>query len=271
MKTLLVPIEDHNQTASMLATAELFARKLGSSVDGVALRLIQFQAVGAEPIVAVTFPPVGGDDDDTAARARRRFDQHVASVGPDAPRMRWRGGDAIEDTGLGMLGRVYDLTVVGRPTNAGPGSRMTTLESALFESGRPILIAPLEPPKTIATRVVIAWNRSTEAAQTMTAVLPVLHLAETVTIITVETATVPGPSGDELRDYLEAHGITATAKTVPNGPGGAGATILDHAGQLGCDLLVKSAYTQSRLRQMIFGGATSHILSNATLPVFMAN
>jgi nucleotide-binding universal stress UspA family protein len=36
-------------------------------------------------------------------------------------------------------------------------------------------------------------------------------------------------------------------------------------------LLVKGAYTQSRLRQMIFGGATRHILAHATLPVLMAN
>ena len=43
------------------------------------------------------------------------------------------------------------------------------------------------------------------------------------------------------------------------------------AATLGCDLLVKCAYTQSRLRQMIFGGATRHILGNATLPVLMAH
>ena len=50
-----------------------------------------------------------------------------------------------------------------------------------------------------------------------------------------------------------------------------GQTILATAAALGCDLLVKGAYTQSRLRQMIFGGATSHILTSAELPVFMAH
>jgi nucleotide-binding universal stress UspA family protein len=50
-----------------------------------------------------------------------------------------------------------------------------------------------------------------------------------------------------------------------------GEIILDHAASLGCDLLVKTAYTQSRLRQMIFGGATRDILANATLPVLMAH
>ena len=40
---------------------------------------------------------------------------------------------------------------------------------------------------------------------------------------------------------------------------------------MGCDLLVKGAYTQSRLRQLIFGGATRHILAHAALPVLMAH
>jgi nucleotide-binding universal stress UspA family protein len=38
-----------------------------------------------------------------------------------------------------------------------------------------------------------------------------------------------------------------------------------------CDLLIKGAYTQSRLREWIFGGATRHIVANATLPVLMAH
>jgi hemoglobin len=40
---------------------------------------------------------------------------------------------------------------------------------------------------------------------------------------------------------------------------------------LGCDLLIKGAYTQSRLRQMIFGGAMQHVLENALIPVLFAN
>ena len=50
-----------------------------------------------------------------------------------------------------------------------------------------------------------------------------------------------------------------------------GEAILAHAASLQCDLLIKRAYTQSRLRQMIFGGATRHILANASLPVLMAH
>jgi nucleotide-binding universal stress UspA family protein len=36
-------------------------------------------------------------------------------------------------------------------------------------------------------------------------------------------------------------------------------------------LIVKGAYTHSRLRQMFFGGATSHILAYAEIPIIMAH
>ena len=41
--------------------------------------------------------------------------------------------------------------------------------------------------------------------------------------------------------------------------------------KLGADLIIKGAYTQSRLRHMIFGGATSHLLAHATIPVLMSH
>ena len=49
-----------------------------------------------------------------------------------------------------------------------------------------------------------------------------------------------------------------------------GQAILAAAQSLGCDLLIKGAYMQSRLRQMIFGGATRHVLENAEIPVLLA-
>ena len=38
----------------------------------------------------------------------------------------------------------------------------------------------------------------------------------------------------------------------------------------GADLLLKGAYTQSRIRQMIFGGGTRHIIMDSKIPVLMA-
>jgi nucleotide-binding universal stress UspA family protein len=149
---------------------------------------------------------------------------------------------------------------------------MVTLESALFESGRPVLIAPPTSPRSLASKVLIAWNCSTEQARTMADAMPLLRLAERITICTVEGATVAGPSGEQMARSLKLNGITAEPITLkPVGKRNAGETLLAKADELGCDLIIKGAYTQSRLRQMIFGGTTRHILANAKLPVLMAH
>jgi nucleotide-binding universal stress UspA family protein len=98
-----------------------------------------------------------------------------------------------------------------------------------------------------------------------------LKQADKVTVLTMEGVTVPGPDGAALCDYLAVHGIDAKELTVPSHGRKPGVAILEEAEKLGCDLLFKGAYTQSRLRQMILGGPTSQILDQTTLPVFMAN
>ena len=101
--------------------------------------------------------------------------------------------------------------------------------------------------------------------------MPILRKAKRVSLIAVEGDIVPGPSVKDALGYLEANGIAATEKTVVPRSGRRGEAILAEAAAMGADLLIKGAYTQSRLRQMIFGGATSHILAAAELPVFFAH
>ena len=82
---------------------------------------------------------------------------------------------------------------------------------------------------------------------------------------------VSGLSTQDLSRTLTPDGLTVEARSLPNPHGHAGEAILSAAVSLGCDLLVKGAYTQSQLRQLIFGVATSHILSNTTVPVLTAH
>jgi len=166
---------------------------------------------------------------------------------------------------------VFDVLVLGRPGDDPQGPRMMTLEAGLFESGRPVLIAPPTPPRTLGENVMIAWNCSTEQARTTAFAMPLLRHAKKVTVLTVEGATVPGPSGAQMARSLQLNGIPTEALTLKPERRSAGEVILARAKELGCDLLIKGAYTQSRLRQMIFGGTTRHILANAMLPVLMAH
>ena len=181
--------------------------------------------------------------------------------------------DAPEGEGfVGSHGRVFDVIVMSRSEANAIGLRDKAIESGLFDSGRPVLIAAPTPPAQIGTNVMVHWNCSTEQARTTALAMPLLHTAERVTVLHVEGgAAVPGPSAEQATEYLQRNGIKAVPMTVGLEGRNTGEAILATAQSLGCDLLIKGAYTQSRLRQMIFGGATRHILAHATLPVLMAN
>jgi nucleotide-binding universal stress UspA family protein len=71
--------------------------------------------------------------------------------------------------------------------------------------------------------------------------------------------------------YLRRNGVPAEPLTVALDGNNTGQAILGAAQTLACDLLIKGAYTQSRLRQMMFGGATQHVMASATLPVLLAH
>ena len=136
----------------------------------------------------------------SGAPTRRRRVVHPGPGYPAAP----SGHDFV-----GSYGRVFDIIVLARPGEEWQSPSMVTLESALFESGRPVLIAPPTSPRSLATNVLIAWNRSTEQARTMAFAMPLLRLAERITILTVEGSTVAGPSGVEMARSLNANGIAA--------------------------------------------------------------
>ena len=167
---------------------------------------------------------------------------------------------------------MFDVTVLGRPDANTIGLHNRAIESGLFESGKPILLAPPAPPKQIATNILVHWNCSTEQARTTAFAMPLLRQATQVTVLFVPGGQgVPGPSAEQFLRHLQVNGIPAKLKIVNLDGKTTGEVILAQAKAEGCDLLVKGAYTQSRLRQMIFGGATSHILANADIPVLMAH
>jgi nucleotide-binding universal stress UspA family protein len=118
--------------------------------------------------------------------------------------------------------------------------------------------------------VVIAWNRSTETARTVEGAMPLLARAKRIVVLEIE-GWGSGPSGSELTRSLRMHGMNAETLIIQDPANRPGEAILNEASALECDLLVKGAYTQSRLRQMFFGGATSHILANTRIPVLMAH
>jgi nucleotide-binding universal stress UspA family protein len=281
MKTILIPTEDHDAMPAVLEAARLMAQTFDSYMEGFAVRPSPGTYVTVEPVSSLAIS--GAFEPDTANEAKAAFEAfmkaHNVPLGggqvPAAYSYAWPRAEAAEDAYIGNCGRVFDLIVLGRPGSAPENPRMPPLESALFDAGRPVLIVPKAIPKTIGRNVLVAWNRSTEQAHTNSFALPLLQRADKVTVLMAEGGATTGPTGEDAALHLRRNGVKAEALTLRKSERTSGEAIgeitLEQAALLGCDLVVKSAYTQSRLRQMIFGGATRHILANATLPVLMAH
>jgi nucleotide-binding universal stress UspA family protein len=288
MKTILVPVESHDAMRSTLATALALARRFDSYIEGFALRFRVNEFIAVDMAGAIPLETLREESLDEAWRARSLFETFMGEHG--VPRADAAGGgtgggstargpsfgwleDAPEgENFVGSYGRVFDVIVTGRSDANSIGLHDKAIESGLFESGRPVLIAAPVPPAQIATNILVAWNSSTEQARATAFAMPLLRKAERVTVLYVEGgSSVPGPSAEEMVRGLHRNGIAAVLKTVGLDGRNTGEAILATAQSLGCDLLIKGAYTHSRLRQMIFGGATRHILAHASLPVLMAN
>jgi nucleotide-binding universal stress UspA family protein len=279
MKAILVPTEHNSSMVSALDTALLLAQKFGSCIEGFPLRPAVADLVAMDPDSGLTMVAVKENDAEMVRQAEDLFrafmTQHQvpqqAGGAQSAASFSWLDSAPSGHDFVGSYGRIFDAIVLARPGDEWQSPSMVTLESALFESGRPVLIAPPGSPRSLATNVLVAWNCSTEQARTMADAMPLLRLAERITICTVEGATVAGPSGEQMVRSLKLNGISAEPITLKQSKRNAGEMLLAKADELGCDLIIKGAYTQSRLRQMIFGGTTRHILANAKLPVLMAH
>jgi nucleotide-binding universal stress UspA family protein len=279
MKTILVPMENHDAMRSALETALLLAQRHDSFIEGFALRWSINQIVGGDIMGGLPYDTFSEDIAKEAKKARQIFEsfmqEHNVSRSTKTAgtlSFGWMDEAPEGESFVGSYGRVFDLIVMHRSDVKSIGLYERAIESGLFESGRPVLLSPPSPPPQIATNVLIAWNCSTEQARATALAMPLLENADRVTVLTVTGgAAVPGPSAEQLIRYLQCNGIVAEPMRVELDGRSTGEAILATAQSLGCDLLIKGAYTQSRLRQMIFGGTTQHVLANAALPVLLAN
>jgi hypothetical protein len=163
MKAILVLAGGGARLDATLATALLAARRLDARLTALHVRpdadLLAFYA-GDTPGRGAPITWSEAFVAERESRARAVFDK---VLGGESARATWRVEGGRESELLVRIGRVSDLLVIGRAgdEDGAPGS----VGSALFETGRPVLVAPPAPPPSIGTRVAIAWNGSVQAAR----------------------------------------------------------------------------------------------------------
>jgi len=283
MKNLLAVIGDGN-AGPVLEAALMVARRFNSHIVGLHSLTTEYAVVfGGEMGFSIssevdrTLEREGHERRDQARQLFRDFMNAqgvpvgVPSPGHAGPSASWREEDGRQNAIVGMSGRIYDLIVVEQPEKLASIAE-ATLEDALFESGRPVMMVPKASGPHLGDTIAIAWNGSTETGTTVALSMPFLKQAKHIVVVSVgpQHMPEPGPTGEELVRNLETHGFSVSMRTAVGRQKPQGESFMREALAAGADLMLKGAYTQSRIRQMIFGGATRHIIMESPIPVIMA-
>lgn len=183
---------------------------------------------------------------------------------------------------LGVQGRYADIIIMEKPSSSAATKSGLLLggdiQCALFGSARPVLFVP-EDWTSIPTldnwMALVAWNGSAEAARAAGYALPFLSSAKAVRVfcgIEVEKPSIClSHASDQFRRYLSLQAIHASIRDSETHSAEAGKRILAEATACDAQLVVMGAFTHSRMREIVLGGATEYVLSHAHVPVLMAH
>lgn len=295
MKTLLVPVPDGASAKASLDAAFQVARWFCSHVTALHVRSDPTMAVPlvgegmsgsmVEEMMSLAERQAG----ERAEAARREFDGILARFGaviamappmagaPSEISAEWIDLVGREEEQVAWRGRLADLVVVARPEAGSEMPSLMTLNAGLMESGRPLLLAPPVPaddraPRPFGDCIAVAWNGSAEAGRAVGAALPLMRQASNVVILSIaeDERTTSATAGD-LAAYLAWHGINAECRLVHPEGDNVAAALLKEVDAQGADMLVMGAYTHSRLRQLILGGVTRHVLHHANIPCLLCH
>jgi nucleotide-binding universal stress UspA family protein len=280
MKNLLAVVGSGSDDP-VLETALLIARRFNSHITGLHSLRSEFEDDSGSDTALPIYSDFNRRRDGLSSRdqARSRFhvfmNQHdirsAASPDKDDVSASWFEGNARKSALVGVIGRVHDLIVIEQPGSLSSIDGIN-FEDAVFESGRPVLMAAKDNRSLLGEVIGIAWNGTPETTHTVALAMPLLKRAKKVVIVSVGRNDMPepGPGGEELAEALKRHGMNVSLRMAFGRQKRQGQSFLKEAVAAEVDLLLKGAYTRSRLRQTIFGGATRHIILKSPIPVLMA-
>jgi nucleotide-binding universal stress UspA family protein len=234
---------------------------------------------GVYGTAGIHMPDFAAQQEQAMDTARKRFNEMCAAHGipivaageatAALPAAAWRTAEGAYGEVAAGRAAAFDLIVAASAAVLEFFKEIA--ERSLLHARRPVLLAPAQLQTPLTGPALIAWDESPECWHAVSAALPFLKIAQSVQVVSVDRdAEGRAASQAEALAYLRCHGIEATARVIAPHLRTIGDTLLAAAADQDIGLLVMGAYSHSRLREMLLGGATRHVLENAnTRPVLL--
>ena len=182
----------------------------------------------------------------------------------------WHAHDG-DPSVVARLGRLADVIVLACPGERASFADLRTLEQAVFDARRPVLMVPKDTDFDPTASVVVAWNGSAEAARALINAIPLITKAGKALLVQVGDLDSDGTPMADAEAYLTLHGINVESKHLDRGKQAVVDTLMAQCKESGAGCLVMGAYTHNPWREMVLGGVTQSMTKQAPLPVFFAH
>ena len=277
-KTILMHCNDRRRIAALLTPTVRLAEAFQSHLIGLSIvppiSVVAGGVPGAPPFTIDAHCQLYREQ---SPAMRTAFEETVRGRGMAAE---WidddAGGYSVAEYALPHA-RTADLVVASQTDPEWALTDWLDIPDRLaMESGRPVLIVPNTGAREeIGEKVLVAWNGRREAARAVFDALPILERAKSVKVVWINPRTERETAGDvpalDIGAALARHGVRCEATEVTRPRENAGKVLLDCAREGGADLLVMGCYGHTRLRELVFGGASRYVLSHMSIPVLMSH
>lgn len=273
MKSALVHLAEGADLSSRLSTATALVQRHGAHLIGLCTHPpdlhipASLRGRGASLGFLREMKEIANEHE---RHCRALFDAEIARTGVSAE---WRRDDGETMEALALHSRYADVAIVGQSPPANIEEYLTgeRPDHLALTAACPTLVLPHDKPvTTVGQRVLIAWRSGREAARAVRDALAMLRQAERINVLTIGPVEQDHLPGAEIATYLSRHGLKVETRTN-YGDDEPGEIILAIAREINADLVVMGAYGRSRLRELILGGTTNHVLSHATLPLWLSH
>ncbi len=173
--------------------------------------------------------------------------------------------------------RAADILVCGGQSAAfSDAFTSASPKDLVMESGRPLLLVPDNAGWLDLRSVLVAWKDSSESRRAVADALPLLGKAKNVVVAEIledngERDACESRLGDVV-SWLGRHGVIASARVVERTEGRDVAAELDAvADDTAASLVVAGAYGHSRFRELVLGGVTEHLVTQARRCVLLSH
>lgn len=220
IKQLTIGLSGSKHDSTVMHLAMRLAKKTQASVDAYLIRPLPDdpQLLLASGFLGETFEHFVAQAEKTIAQFDRTARSSFEIAQKDYPVITARYHNPLKDLAREFATVIWasDMAIMMHPALVNLHYYKTAVLDAIANSGRPLLLLPEDKRIGDFKDALMVWRADTLHAKALASALPMLALADSVTVLSVTDEDYLSPGSELAMRYLQNHGIKVQDLSLPN-------------------------------------------------------